>query len=64
MQRWGVHVELWRETLSASTYSSSVPIHEGSLADAVQIAQPDLIHVHWLSFAHVHKKASQRPIGR
>jgi hypothetical protein len=65
MQKWGVHVELWRETAAASPYPASVPIHEGSLADAVAIAQPDLIQVHWLSFAHAQNHllaATGRPV--
>jgi glycosyltransferase involved in cell wall biosynthesis len=49
MRRWGVHVEVWREVVPVSPYPTPVPIHDGSLADAVRQSQPDLIHVHWLS---------------
>ena len=51
MLRWGVHVDVWRETTPASPYPVSVPVHDGSLADTVRRAKPDVIHVHWLRFA-------------
>jgi hypothetical protein len=51
MRRWGVHVEIWRETTPASPHRASVPIHDGTLADAARRVQPDVIHVHWLNFA-------------
>jgi glycosyltransferase involved in cell wall biosynthesis len=57
MRAWGVHIEVWCEAQPASPYATSVPIHSGSLADAVATAQPDLIQVHWLNFALLQKDA-------
>lgn len=51
MRRWGVHVEVWRETAPVSPYPSDVAVHSGSFADAVREARPDVVHVHWLGFA-------------
>ncbi len=51
MQRWGVHVEVWRTADGRSTYPVSLPIHDGTLAEAITACQPDAIHLHWLSFA-------------
>jgi len=51
MLRWGVHVEVWRETPPASPHPAIVPIHDGSLAEAVRRVRPDVIHVHWLTTA-------------
>ena len=44
---------------------ASVPIHEGSFADAVLIAEPDLIHFHGLRLAHSKSAvlaAMERPV--
>lgn len=57
MRRWGVHVEVWAETTAASAYDADVPIHRGSLAEAVAAARPDLLHVHWLSYALAQRSA-------
>jgi glycosyltransferase involved in cell wall biosynthesis len=51
MLRWGAHVEVWREAEPATPHPTSVPIHDGPLAEAVDRARPDVIHVHWLGFA-------------
>ncbi len=48
MQRWGVHVEVWRAANGSSTYPVQVPIHDGTLAEAVAACRPDVIHVPWL----------------
>lgn len=48
MRRRGVHVEVWSETSSPSPFETDVPIHRGSLAAAIAISRPDLIHLHWL----------------
>jgi Glycosyl transferase family 2 len=50
MLRWGADVEVWREKKPQSPYTPSVPVHDGSLADAVRCVQPDVIHVHWLGY--------------
>jgi len=52
MVRLGAHVEVWREMQQAATpHPTSVPIHDGPLADGVRRVRPDVIHVHWLGFA-------------
>ena len=51
MTRWGVHVEVWSQSDVASPYQASVPVHRGDLSEAIARAQPDILHVHWLSFA-------------
>jgi glycosyltransferase involved in cell wall biosynthesis len=57
MCRWGVHVEVWSETGVASPYPTSLPIHRGTLAEAIDQARPDIVHIHWLSFALQQRKA-------
>ncbi|MCB8879723.1 glycosyltransferase [Acidisoma cellulosilytica] len=57
MLGWGAHVELWRTATGPSRYPTVVPIHEGSLAEAIAAARPDVIHVHWLSFGLTHAAA-------
>lgn len=51
MRAWGAHVEVWRAVKPASPYPVDIPIHDGSLEEAVRAARPDVIHIHWLSFA-------------
>lgn len=51
MRRWGAQVDVWRMIAPASPYPTPVPIHEGSLAEVVRQVKPDVIHIHWLSFA-------------
>jgi len=51
MQRWGVHVEVWHNTDAVSPYPTSLKTHRGSLEEAISLAKPDVIQVHWLSFA-------------
>jgi glycosyltransferase involved in cell wall biosynthesis len=55
MRAWGVHIEIWRTMAGVSPYATSVPIHDGTLADAVASARPDILHVHWLNFALEHQ---------
>jgi glycosyltransferase involved in cell wall biosynthesis len=51
MLRWGVEVEVWRARGPASPHPTSVPIHDGPLADTVRCVRPDVLHVHWMGFA-------------
>src|SRR5262249_3459125 len=51
MLRWGAHVEVWREMQPTTPHPTSVPIHDGPLADVVRRVRPDVVHVHWLGFA-------------
>ena len=59
MQRWGVHVEVWRTADGASTYPANVTIHDGDLSEAITACRPDVIHLHWLSFANSKIKSLQ-----
>lgn len=52
MRRFGVHVEVWCETGPAASYPSSVPIHRGTLADAIAQVRPDVLHIHWINYGH------------
>ena len=50
MRRWGVHVEVWSEESDPrSPYAAEVPVHHGSLKDAIDRVQPEVVHVHWLN---------------
>jgi len=53
MQRRGVEVEVWSEITAppASPYPTTVPIHRGSLAQAIEQVQPHVVHTHWLDKA-------------
>ena len=51
MRRWGVDVEVWSECMPASPFSTSVPIHRGTLAETLDRVRPDIVHVHWLNMA-------------
>lgn len=51
MRRWGVHIEAWSETGVASPYESSVPVHRGTLEEAIAASKPDILHVHWINIA-------------
>jgi hypothetical protein len=53
MRRWGVHVEVWSEIeKTAAPYPSEVPVHHGSLDDAIRRVRPHVAHVHWLNIAN------------
>ncbi len=56
MLRWGVHVEVWRENLPYLSCVTAVPVHDGLLADAVRRVRPDVVHIHWLTFASMHER--------
>jgi glycosyltransferase involved in cell wall biosynthesis len=51
MRRLGIEVEVWSEAYVATPYASVVPVHVGSLEDAIDGARPDLLHTHWLNSA-------------
>jgi glycosyltransferase involved in cell wall biosynthesis len=49
MQHRGVDVEVWSEVAATtSPYPTTVPIHHGTLAEAIEQVRPDVVHVHWL----------------
>jgi len=51
MKRWGVHIEAWSRCDVATRYEPSVPVHRGSVAEAIAACQPDILHVHWTNIA-------------
>jgi glycosyltransferase involved in cell wall biosynthesis len=51
MRRLGIEVEVWSEAYVATPYVSVVPVHVGSLEEAIDAARPDLVHTHWLNCA-------------
>jgi hypothetical protein len=51
MKRWGVHIEAWSRCDVATRYEPSVPVHRGSIAEAIAACRPDLLHVHWTNIA-------------
>jgi glycosyltransferase involved in cell wall biosynthesis len=56
MLRWGAEIEVWREAPPATPYESDIVVHDGHLQDAINKVRPDVIHVHWLSYAQQQKK--------
>lgn len=52
LRSWGVHVEVWCTSAGVSLYPIDVPVHRSNLTDAIAAVRPDIIHIHWLSFAH------------
>lgn len=50
----GVHVEVYAERLPVSPGRALVPVHSGDLEKCLSLTRPDVIHVHWLSFALSH----------
>lgn len=60
MLRWGVHVEVWCETGSATPFRSSVPVHRGTLDEAIAAARPDLLHVDRVDFGHQQAEVLER----
>lgn len=47
MRRRGVHVEVWTQKEPPSPYATDVPIHRGTLDEAIRQVQPGLVHVHF-----------------
>lgn len=62
MRRRGVHIEVWSWHHPMRPYPTDLPIHRGSLAEAVARSRPDLLHVHWLSIGQ-EALALAEPIG-
>lgn len=61
MRRWGVDIEVFAEVSAcAAPYDSEVPVHYGSLAEAMERFQPHLVHVHWLNFVPRYRDAVAR----
>lgn len=47
MRRFGVHVEVWSSRPPLSPFATNVPVHNGSLKDAIESVKPHLVHTHW-----------------
>lgn len=58
----GVHVEVWSFEPPESPFATDVPLHSGTLTEAVAAARPDLIQVHWLD-AYFQRSEELRAIG-
>ena len=52
LERWGCNIEIWREVKPLTPYDSSITIHEGDLREILIKVKPDVIHIHWISFAN------------
>jgi glycosyltransferase involved in cell wall biosynthesis len=53
MRRQGVHVEVWSDLVPCTSYPSHVPVHHGTLRQAIAAARPDIVHSHWLGAADI-----------
>jgi len=51
VRKMGVEVEVWSEEDVSAPFSSDVPVHRGTLRDALALVKPDLVHAHWLDMA-------------
>jgi glycosyltransferase involved in cell wall biosynthesis len=60
VRQLGVEVEVWSEKDVASPFESEVPVHRGSLTEAIVRFKPDIVHTHWL---HMAERLSQ-PLKR
>jgi glycosyltransferase involved in cell wall biosynthesis len=49
--RRGARIEVWSDGKVAVPYPAAVPVHRGSLAEAIDAFRPDLVHSHWLTSA-------------
>jgi glycosyltransferase involved in cell wall biosynthesis len=49
MRRFGAEVQVWAPAAGAAPFAHDLHLHRGPLGDAIRIARPDLVHVHWLS---------------
>lgn len=57
--RSGVTVEVWSTERKNPEVTPQVPVHRGTLLDAIATFKPDILHVHYLMFA----KRYDRDIG-
>src|SRR5207248_1776978 len=48
VRQLGVEVEVWSEEDVAAPFESEVPVHRGSLTEAIARFKPDVDHTHWL----------------
>lgn len=57
LKRRGIPVEVWATHEEMPGVGNQVPVHRGTLAQAVQWFKPDLVHGHYLVFARNFAKA-------
>jgi glycosyltransferase involved in cell wall biosynthesis len=57
LKRRGISVEIWATHEQMPGISPQVPVHRGTLAQAVQAFKPDIVHGHYLVFARNFAKA-------
>ncbi len=61
MKRWGVEVEVFSEIReTAAPYEPEVPVHHGSLDEAIGRFRPHLVHVYWLNFVERFRDSAAR----
>ena len=60
MLRWGVHIEVWCESAPTTNDLSSVPVHRGTLDEAISASHPDLLHIHGLVLGAEHAETYRR----
>lgn len=51
VRKLGVDVEVWSECGVSAPFPSEVPVHRGTLQEAVEEVHPDVVHTHWLHMA-------------
>lgn len=56
MQRFGAHIEVWSSAPPTVPFETDVPIHSGTLEDAIRLVAPHLVHTHWTLRGLRHRK--------
>jgi len=51
VEAMGVEVEVWSEERVTAPFESEVPVHRGTLSEAINRVRPAVIHIHWLNMA-------------
>jgi glycosyltransferase involved in cell wall biosynthesis len=57
MRRFGVHVEVWSSRPPLMPFETDVPVHRGTLPEAIRSVAPGVVHVHWTLRALEYRKA-------
>ena len=61
MKRWGIEIEVFSEIRdTAAPYPPEVPVHYGSLDQAIERFRPHLVHVHWLNVVEHFRDSAAR----
>lgn len=56
------HVEVWSTLVQNEGVPAQCPVHRGTLAEAISMVRPEIIHVHYLVVAERHAKDFPGPI--